>query len=307
MKSLRAAAGLDHERFTIAELARDVRLRAPITLWRVLDAVQVVRQQVLLRGLTSDEYAARFELQRAGGFAPVWLDAYQVDGETFFNAIWQPAHDVPWDARRNMNWAEFQIAFDVNQQRGYRLINLRSYRDGAASDGHALYSAIWVNEPGPEQRVYHGKSMAEHEALFQSLVGAGYVPVNLSVVHLGDVREVSGLYLKVNVGSVVAKQTLAWNEVAKEVAANRKAGRHLVYLTSWKTVSAESAYSAIFWQRAPGHGDVGVSFQIPEERFDGEIASYMQENGCVARSLTGAEQGSGEGWLHGYSAVWRRL
>jgi hypothetical protein len=147
--------------------------------------------------------------------------------------------------------------------------------------------------------------MAEHQTLFESWLKEGYVPVNLSVVHLGSVRKVSGFYVKKDVGTVVAKQALEWADVNDEVSANEKAGLHLVYLTSWKTVSVESAYSAIFWQNAPGHGDTAVSHH---DAFDEKLDWYTKQNTYVTRCLTGAEQGSGdEGWHHGYSAVWRRL
>jgi polyglycine hydrolase-like protein len=302
------AAGFDQAQLKARELAEILRVPPPISLLRLIDGLRTAREEVLVRGLNSDQYEAKFLLLEDQGWMPVWIDAYQVDGETFFNAIWRRSDGVPWIAKRNMGGAGFQTEFDRNQQNGYRLTNLRSYRDGSASDGGSRYAAIWRQEPGPAQQVYFGKPLVEHQALFESLSKEGYVPVNLSVVHLASTRRVSGLYEKRDAGSVVSQQTLEWGDVQSEIAANKKAGRHLVYLTSWKTVSAESAYSAIFWQKAPGHGDTSVSYTVPYDLFDDSIDWHTKQNTYVTRCLTGAEQGSGdEGWHHGYSAVWRRL
>lgn len=311
MKSLRASvqsAGLDRAPLRVRELAKSLELSAPISLRRLLEALGTARDEVLVRGLTSSQYEATFLLLLDQDLMPVWIDVYEVGVENFFNSIWRPSAGVSWIAKRNMAAAVFQSEFDTNKQNGYRLTNLRSYRAGSASDGSSLYAAIWRKGPGPIQRVYHGKSMAEHQTLFQSWLSEGYAPVNLSVVHLGDVRKVSGLYVKRDVGTVVSKQTLEWGEVNDEILANEAAGRHLVYLTSWKTVSVESAYSAIFWEHAPGSGDTSLEYRVPEHLFDEAIDWHTKQNSYVTRCIAGAEQGSGdEGWHHGYSGVWRRL
>jgi len=310
MKSLRAAAqkaGIDQPELDVRDLAKRWHVPEPISLLRLLEAFAAAPGEVLVRGLTSSQFEAKFLLLRDNHLMPVWIDAYQVDGENFFNAIWRPFDGVSWIAKWNMTGDGYQSEFDTNKHNGYRLTNLRSYRDGYASDGSSLYAAIWRLESGPDLRAYHGKSMAEHEGLFDSWMKDGYVPVNLSVVHLGSVRDVSGFYVKKNVGSVVSKQVLEWGDVEVEVADNENAGRHLVYLTSWKTVSTESAYSAIFWQNAPGNGDTSVSHMVPDQSFDQKIDWHTKQNTYLTRCLTGAEEGSGSwGWHHGYSAVWRR-
>jgi hypothetical protein len=309
MKSLRASvqkAGFD-QTLNVRVLAKRYQLPEPISLLRLLEALAAAQSEILLRGLTSRQYAPKVLSLAENQLMPVWIDAYQVDGETFFNAIWRPSDGVSWIAKRNMTGNRYQSEFDTNKRNGYRLTNLRSYRDGYASDGSSRYAAIWREESGPDLRAYHGKSMMEHQALFDSWTKQGYVPVNLSVVHLGNVREVSGFYVKKDVGSFVSKQMLEWSDVEAEVADNERAGRHLIYLTSWKTVSVESAYSAIFWQNAPGSGDTSVSHMVPDQSFDDKIDWHTKQNTYLTLCLTGAEQGSGDwGWHHGYSAVWRR-
>lgn len=309
MNSLRVAAQqarIDQPRLDVRDLARRWDVPEPISLLRLLEALLTPQHEVLVRGLTSSQYADRFSQLRDNHLMPIWVDAYQVDGENFFNAIWRRFDGVHWISKWNMTGDEYQSEFDTNKHRGYRLTNIRSYRHGYASDGSSRYAAIWRKVSGPDLRAFHRKSVAEYHELRDAWTNEGYVPVNLSVVHLG-VREISGFYVKADIGSFVARPVIEWGDLEAEVAVNQKAGRHLVYLTSWKTVSYESGYSAIFWEDAPGDGDTSMSFMVPEESFDETLHWHTTENSYLTRCLTGAEQGSGsEGWHHGYSAVWRR-
>lgn len=258
--------------------------------------------EVVVHGLTSSQYHNRFNQLKGEGLMPVWIDATQYDGENYFSAIWRPS-TAAWVAKRNMTAGEYQAEFDTHVRNGYRLTNVRSYREGS-KDSDPLYAAIWRKESGPSWVAYHGLSMNEHQNRFDSLTRKGWAPVNLSVVHLGTVREVTGLYVLQDVGGIWAQQVVSWADVNQMVNQATESGMHCVYLTSWDTVSSSDAYSLIFWGKAPGSGDTPVRHEIHEgSSFDVEMDYYTSQRDYLTRCITGS---SGHGNGFDYSMVFRR-
>lgn len=253
--------------------------------------------EVIVRGLTNDQYHNKFLQLREKGLMPVWIDATEMDGENYFSAISRPT-TTAWIAKRNMSSSEYQAEFDINARNGYRLTNVRSYRDG-----DPLYAAIWRKESGPAWRAYHGKSMTNHQNLFDAWTREGWAPVNLSVVHLGSEREVTGLYVLKDAKGLWANQVLSWADVDDEVQQADKWGQHCVHLTSWDTVSSEDAFSAVFWGDAPGSGDTVVVHDVSDYLLDQKIDYYTVQRDYLTRCITGS---SSHGGGLNYSAVFRR-
>ncbi|HEX6683637.1 MAG TPA: hypothetical protein VF062_12620 [Candidatus Limnocylindrales bacterium] len=257
--------------------------------------------EVVVRGLTSDQYHDKFLQLKEKGLMPVWIDATQYDGDNYFSAIWRPS-TAPWVAKRNMTGQEYQDEFDTHVRNGYRLTNVRSYREGS-KDSDPLYAAIWRKESGPPFVAYHGLNMAAHQYKFEQLTRDGWAPLNLSVVHLGTEREVTGLYVHQDVGGLWALQTLEWNEVDQAVAKAETYGLQCVYLTSWDTISSADAYSIIFWGYPPGSQDTVVKHEVFDSQVDTELDYYTVQRDYLTRCITGS---SGHGGGFDYSLVFRR-
>ena len=83
----------------------------------------------------------------------------------------------PFVAYHGLSGAEHQQRVEILAQQGYRPISL-----GVSGDPpFSVYSAVWVQRPGPNWWAVHNLSASQYQAKFDELVAQGYAPVLLSV------------------------------------------------------------------------------------------------------------------------------
>ena len=232
-------------------------------------------------GIPAASYQTEFDRIVTSGYRPVWIDGYEVGGSTFFNAIFRAADGVPWVARHGLTASQYQAEFTQWVGQGYRLQHIESYLQGGA----VRYAAIFVKKAGPAFTVYHGKDTAGHQQTFDTLIGQGWVPVNISVVSPGGARTHAALYEKLDAGSFWTKNFMTTAEYQAEFDANVQAGRKLVYLNAYRHGSGPRL-TAIWHQKAPAqlvarHGMTGPQFQ---SAFDTNLAG-----GFLTRAIAGYE------------------
>ncbi len=92
-------------------------------------------------GMTSGQYQAAFNLAVAQGYHLRMVSGYALGGVAYFAAIWDQGNFPAWQARNNLNGAEFQAAFDTFTQQGMRLIDVSGYEVA----GEVLYAGLWIN------------------------------------------------------------------------------------------------------------------------------------------------------------------
>jgi murein DD-endopeptidase MepM/ murein hydrolase activator NlpD len=237
--------------------------------------------EVALHGIPEASYQAEFDKAVSSGYRPVWVDAYNVGGKTFFNVIFHPADGTPWVARHGLTGAGYQAEFDKWTKLGYRLALVDSYLSG----GGIRYAAIFVKSGGPQWTAYHGLTAAQHQQRFNTLTAQGYVPVCITAVEVNGDRIYAALYEKRNVGSFVAHSFMTPAEYQTEFDANAKAGRQLVYLNAY-TYNGAPRIIAIWEQKAPPvvahHGMTSSGYQA---EFDAELAQ-----GLLVRAVAGYEE-----------------
>jgi hypothetical protein len=245
-------------------------------------------------GIPAIAYQAEFDKIVSSGYRPVWVDAYDVDGETFFNAIFRPADGTAWVARHGMTGAGYQAEWDTwVKSNGYRPLNVEAYRAG----GKLRYSAIFVKTAGPSFQAYHGVSETDHQQRFDQLVAQGFRPVNLAVVTIDGARRYAGYYEQRDVGTFVAQQALAAAAYQAAFDANAAAGRHLAYVNAYSDGSGPR-FSAIWQSEAPaGPARHGMSSSDYQAKHDTELNA-----GRLTRAVTGYESGS----TARFAAYWTR-
>jgi hypothetical protein len=240
--------------------------------------------EVARHGIAESDYQVEFDRITKSGYRPVWVDGYDVGGETYFNAIFRPADGTPWAARHGLTAASYQSVFMNFTGQGFRLAHVESYR----SDGDIRYAAIFVKQAGPEFVAYHGLSAADHQKKFDDLTPKGWRPVNVSAVSVGGQRSYAALYEKKDVGSFYVKSFLTPADYQTEFDANNVAGRHLAYLAAY-THDGGPRISAI-WHQKPAVDVLvarhGLSSSQYQAEFDGALGA-----GLLTRAVTGYEQG----------------
>jgi hypothetical protein len=92
-------------------------------------------------GMTAPQYQAAFDAAVAQGYHLRMVSGYAVGPVAYFAAIWDQGSFPAWQARHNLNTADFQAAFDALTQQGMRLVDVSGYEVG----GQVLYAGLWIN------------------------------------------------------------------------------------------------------------------------------------------------------------------
>lgn len=233
---------------------------------------------VARHGIASSQYQAVFDDITAAGYRPTWVDGYEVNGSTFFNAVFVPG-TVAWIARHNLDSATYQAEFDKQAAAGYRLTQVDSY----LLNGQARYAAIWDRSPGTAWVAYHGVPEATHQIEFNKHRLAGYRPVNISGLSVGGTRYITALYDKVNVGSWYTWTGISAVDYQTQFDANVAAGRRLAYVNVFNE-NGSPRFSAIWNQADSGtwaarHGRTSAEYQ--------QDFNTLTSQGLQPRAVTG--------------------
>lgn len=224
----------------------------------------------------------------------MWVDGYDVNGETFFNVVFRPADGTAWSARHGLTSEGYQKVFNNFTGQGFRLAHIESYR----SNGDVRYAPIFVKSQGPAFTAYHGRSASEHQKLFDDLTKDGWRPINISPVVVGGDRAYTALYEQRDVGSFIAKSSLTPTEYQVQFDQNAAAGRRLVYLNAY-TEGGGPRITAI-WHQKPSATLIarhGLSSGQYQAEFDTQLAK-----GLRTRAVTGYEEGD----EHRFAAFWTK-
>lgn len=239
-------------------------------------------QEVAFHGVPEGRYQAEVDRITGSGYRLVWVDGYDVAGQTYFNVIFHPEDGTPWAAFHGLSAGDYQSKFDQLTAQGFRPLQVESYLSGGA----VRYAAIYVKTSSPPIAAYHGASAAEHQRQFNMLTAQGFVAVNISAVTVAGERTYTALYEKRDVGAWVSADSLTVAEYQAKFDANSAAGLRLAYLNAF-TYLGGPRITAIWYQNAPsGVARHGMSSDEYQQESDKEAAA-----GLLKRAVTGYEDG----------------
>jgi hypothetical protein len=233
-------------------------------------------------GVPAGSYQTVFNHATASGYRPVWLDGYEVQGNTFFNVIFHPSAGA-WIAKHAMNATQYQDEFTAATNAGYRLTNLTSYVDGGA----VSYAAIFDKVAGPAWRAYHALGGADHQQRFDAWTKEGYRPVNISMTAKGGVALFAAFYVQQDVGAFVHLGGLTSSEYQTAWTTQTGAGRRLAYLNAYQD-GAGARFSAIFQEKTPGSGGTVGRHDLTTQQFQTEYDQQLAA-GLATRAVVGYE------------------
>lgn len=250
--------------------------------------------EIARHGIPQHEYQTEFEKIWKSGYRPVWVDGYDVNGDTFFNVIFRPNDGTAWAARHGLTAGAYQTLFDTLTGQGFRPVHIESYLSG----GSIRYAPIFVKSGGPVFAAYHGRTAEDHQNQFNTLTADGFRPVNISPVSVGGQRSYAALYEKRDVGGFFAKSFVTPAEYQTHFDQNKAAGRRVVYLAGY-THSGSPRISAIWHEKPPAalvalHGLTSAQYQ---SAFDIQIGA-----GFLTRAITGYEEADS----HRFAAFWTK-
>lgn len=255
--------------------------------------------EIARHAIAESNYQEEFSMIWHSGYYPVWVDAYEVAGKTYFNTVFRPNNEnYDVKVRHNMTKEKYQLEYNEwVKEKGYRLQQLDNYTDG----GKLKIAAIFIKKPGtaPAQPAYHALSPEEHQALFDKYTGEGYVPVNVSVTSVVGKRFYAAFYEKRNVGGSVLKSFLSQQEYQDMFDENKKKGWEQVYINAYRH-EGQTKFSVIWYKNSGYHASVATRKSDSDD--------YQQKwesntaNGLLTRCVTGYE----EGGRHWFAAHWAK-
>jgi hypothetical protein len=253
--------------------------------------------EVAKHGIAEANYQAEFDKIWTCGYYPIWVDGFDVNGKTYFNAIFRPSKNVNWVARHNMDGKKYQTEFDTWAEAGYRLININSY----LLNGKVRYAAVWKHDSSVNWMAYHGQPLSWHEANFEKHHKAGWVPANVSCVHVGSKTYVTALWEKKNTGGFYLRPEMdlqAFKDAFKEYTDTKKF--KLVYLDAY-TKGGKPRLSGIWYKNAPDYNSWWEKHHLSGSEYQTEYTA-MLSNGYSTRCVAGYEDGDK---AH-YEGVWSK-
>ncbi len=221
------------------------------------------------------------------------MDAYEVGGQTFFNALYRwDDKRTPWLSRHGLTAAEYQAFFTEQTGKGFRLSNLTSYVEA----GRVRYACIFEKKAGPAWIAYHGRTHAQQLAEVARLDKDGFGPVNVSVVSINGERSYAAFFEKDDGTSWRLHTALTPAQYEAKWEEEWKAGRRATYLSAYQH-DGGVRFSAVF----------RTSRASPAGRHDllvAQLGALIDEHVRAGR-LTRCVAGYAVGGEARFGAVWR--
>ena len=235
--------------------------------------------EVAKHGVSASSFQTVFTDITTAGYRPVWVDGYEAGSTTYYNAIFRPADGYAWQSRHGLTGAEYQSEVETLVDQGYRLMQVDSY----LTNGAIRYAALFTKKPGTAWVAYHGRTAADHQALFNSYTSQGYRLVNASVVSVSGQLYITALYDKASVGGWVAMQAIPASQYQAKFDEQRQAGRYLQYLNTY--VHNGAVYYSAVWD-SDSYGAWAARNGLTAAQYQSNYDSWTG-NGYLTHLVTG--------------------
>lgn len=260
----------------------------------VVGNIRAGSSEVARHGVKEEDYQCLVDQAVSSDYKLVWVDGFNVNGKTYFNAIFRPEQGTKWSAVHHLNGNQYQAEVDKRKGQGFRLYHVDSYLDG----NQVRYAAIFVKDSGPAVTAYHGLTAEAHQQKMNQLTAGAWRPKNVSVVSIGGNRFYTAIYESANIGGWEAKSFLTSSEYQSLANENKQKGRQLVYLNAYEHLG-QPRFTAIWSSATQGQFKARHGLSGPAYQDEWESAT---KGGLLTRAVTGyAENGQTR-----YAAVWRK-
>jgi hypothetical protein len=229
------------------------------------------------------------------GNLPVYIDVHGTGSSSNSSTAWRPADGTAALLFAGLDAARLKAAREkwVNDN-GYRILQLEAYVEG----GQLKHAVIFVKGPsGGVQFAQAGMTEQVLQNVADAKKAEGFVPVNISGAEVGGVPMYDALFEKKNIGSVISRAKLPIASYQAEFEAQKKAGRHLVYIDGYelgnKTLVSAIWYSNVSADYAAMHGGTKAQVSAAE--------AHNLGAGKMMRGITEYK----EGGVLRYAGLWR--
>lgn len=143
-------------------------------------------------GLDGDTYQAEFDSLVSQGFRLIKLSGYSVNGQDFYASIWDQSPGPAWAGMHRVSGADYQAQFDSLVAQGLRPVDISGYE----KDGSDYFAAIFEQSEAPGGwSASHGVAGADYQALFDSNVASGLMPLRVSGYSIGGADYYASIWI----------------------------------------------------------------------------------------------------------------
>lgn len=236
--------------------------------------------EVVRFGLTDGALVADFERLVGMGYRMVWQDGFDAAGVALFNSVYRlQTGGTEWRVRSWLSADALLTELATLRREGFRPLQVDSYVDRGA----VRYAVVSDKSAGPEYVVYHGKSVVEHQRLFDERNAAGWAPINISVAVVAGVPAVTSLYENRNVLGHYSVRLLTRAELGAINQQQVEAGLKLVYVKAY-VLDGSPRFSAIW------HGDAPEQVALRQDLSAAQLRAELEarrQAGFLTTALSG--------------------
>ena len=141
--------------------------------------------------VTSSQFSTLFNQYSQDGYLPIDVDAYVIDGQLLYSAIWlDNVEDLDWHEWRDLSSQEFSDKFDEYFD-DFRMIDVESYE----SEGNQYYAGIWVeNRNGRAWGEYRDMTSKEFGEKWAEMRDLGYRLIDYELYPTADGWRYAGVW-----------------------------------------------------------------------------------------------------------------
>ncbi len=226
--------------------------------------------------MSEAEYQAAVNDQKAKGYRPGRISAFNVGGQVRFACIFHKPSGA-WIAKHDLSSAAYQTEFTNNANAGYRLMDVCGYTKG----GQERYAAVWEKNNLPANVARHSMSAAQYQTEFNTLWGQGYRPVRISGFEVNGADQYAAIWEKVNTG-VYARHGMGGQVYQAEFDNSWYQGATLKQMVAY-SVGGKPLFAAI-WN---GGGLSGNDLSF----IDSKVKKYMDDSDIPGLSIAVMKNG----------------
>ena len=277
-----------------------MKLLAPFALtWAslLLGIIQAQLNPLEVRyRLTANQFQAEFDGLFQRGYRLNYFSAYIIGNESRYAAIWELKPSSFWVARSNLTSPEYQDAFNVYVNEGYRLVLVNGY----TVEGQDRYVAIWDKSPSGPWIARHGLTSNGFQAQFNSSLQEGYRLRHVSGYTVSDQVRYAAIWEKTNDSSAwTARTGLSSSEFQKEFNLRLRQGYRLTDISGYG-VGNEDNYAGI-WELKGGPAWAarsGLTVNAFQTEFDNALAQRYVLKVLDGYTVAGSDR---------YAAIWEHV
>ena len=203
---------------------------------------------------------------RLQGYRPIQLSGYNAGGRARFAVVWARRDGPAWVARQGLEAAAYQVEFDAQERKGYRLMLVNGY----TISGIDRFAAIWEKRPAPPTTVRHGLSASAFQAEIHRLAQSGHRPVHASGYGDGGTERFATIWEQRGGPPFMLRFGLTPTQFEAEHQRLTREGFRIVQLNGYGGSDGMGRFVAIWEKREgvfePRHGLTPVAYQADFDR-----------------------------------------